>query len=178
MFSFFKIQNPTQTPKTLGQLGEEFAQRVYEKRGYKVVAANFFNKKGKRKGEVDFIALGKDLIIFVEVKTRSRLGSKFGRAVESVDFRKQAKLLKAVKIYLLQNSQYARLKPRIDVCVIIVNDHSELVLVESSPSKYVYRNTGDPARFIRTGDNGTLLNPLDKSPFSVKILVNAVEDIG
>jgi putative endonuclease len=178
MFNWLKWQQSSQTPKTLGQLGEEFAQQVYKKRGYRVVAANFFNKKGKRKGEIDFIALGPDLIIFVEVKTRSRLTGQFGSPVDSVDFRKQAKLLKATKIYLLQNPQYASLEPRIDVCVIVVNDPSQLVLVEADPPKYVYRDGVSPMDSIEKSKGGRLLNKLDKSLYSVKILVNAVEDSG
>ena len=57
MFNIFKPK-PVQ-PKTLGQRGEEFAQGEYKKRGYRIVVANFFNKKGLRKGEVDFIAKNK-----------------------------------------------------------------------------------------------------------------------
>jgi uncharacterized protein (TIGR00252 family) len=123
MFNFFKKQSTIQAPKTLGQLGEEFAQGEYKNRGYKIVAANFFNRKGIRKGEVDFIAVNNTQIIFVEVKTRNVRGTeKFGSGAESVNIYKQQKLLKAVKIFLLQNPEFQHLQPSIDVCVVRCNE--------------------------------------------------------
>lgn len=122
MFGLFnsKSNSPTgeQKLKTLGQRGEEFAQTEYVRRGYKIIASNFFNKKGLRKGEVDFIAVKDRQIIFVEVKTRNSRAKKFGGGEEAVNFYKQAKLLQAVKIFLLQNRQYAEHRPQVDVCVV------------------------------------------------------------
>lgn len=109
-------------PKTLGQRGEEFAQTIYKQKGFQIIGENVYNKKGLRKGEVDFIVKDKHKIIFVEVKTRSG-ASRFGTAEESVNIFKQLKLLKAVKLYLLQNREYLKLQPQIDVCVV---DYSEL----------------------------------------------------
>lgn len=105
-------------PKTLGQLGEEFAQKEYQKLGFEIIAANEYNKKGKRLGEIDFIAKNKSEIVFVEVKTRKLGESKFGKGVEAVDRFKQIKILKAVKIYLLRNKGYLELRPQIDVCIV------------------------------------------------------------
>ena len=110
-------------PKSLGQRGEEFAQEFYIKQGFKIIVANFFNKKGLRKGEVDFIAANKTDIVFVEVKTRHVGDKKFGSGAEAVNAYKQLKLLKAVKIFLQQNPKYSKLKPQIDVCLV---DYSEL----------------------------------------------------
>jgi putative endonuclease len=118
MFNWFKSKKP----KSLGQQGEEFAQGEYKKRGYKIVAANFFNKKGLRKGEVDFIAKNKKQIVFVEVKTRNKLVEKFGTGQEAVDIFKQRKLLQAVKIFLLQNPGFTNLQPQIDVCVVLYSE--------------------------------------------------------
>jgi len=109
-------------PKTLGQLGEEKAQEEYRRLGYKIVAANEYNKKGKQLGEIDFIATLKDTICFVEVKTRNIYGNKFGTGAEAVNIYKQQKLLRAVKIYLLGNSEYQKYKPQIDVCVMEYNE--------------------------------------------------------
>jgi len=116
MFSWLKSK--PKTPKTLGQLGEEFAQEEYKKRGYKIIAANFFNKKGLRLGEVDFIALDKNHIAFVEVKTRSSPAGKFGSGAESVNQFKQIKILKAVKIFLQKYPKYLNLQPKIDICLL------------------------------------------------------------
>lgn len=111
-----------QKQKTLGQLGEEFAQKEYLRQGFQIIAKNEYNKKGLRRGEIDFIVKNKNRIIFVEVKTRKPNADKFGQGEESVNWAKQSKLLKAVKIYLLKNPEYFSLEPRIDVCVVGYNE--------------------------------------------------------
>jgi putative endonuclease len=122
MFGQLKSKLHLEKPKTLGQLGEEFAQVEYKKLGYEIVAKNEFNKKGKRLGEIDFIAKQKNKIVFVEVKTRTVGNSKFGKGVESVDRYKQIKILKAVKVFLLSNRQYLEFIPQIDVCLLEFNE--------------------------------------------------------
>ncbi len=120
MFGWLKKQKQYKI-KTLGQLGEEFAQQEYKNRGLQIITANFFNRKGKRLGEVDFIAKDKHRIIFVEVKSRTAGIDKFGKGIESVNQFKQTKLLKAVKIFLNQNPKYQVLRPQIDVCLVEFN---------------------------------------------------------
>lgn len=115
MFNWLK---QSAKPKSLGQLGEEAAQEEYKKLGYKVIAANEYNKKGKRLGEIDFIATDKSKIVFVEVKTRNTSADRFGSGAEAVNIYKQQKILRAVKMYFLRNQQYQNLQPQIDVCVI------------------------------------------------------------
>lgn len=104
--------------RTLGQLGEEFAQNYYRNLNFKIIAANEFNRKGKRLGEIDFIAADKQSIIFAEVKTRRAGESRFGTAAESVNAFKQDKILKAAKMFFLRNPQYRHLRPQIDVCLV------------------------------------------------------------
>lgn len=118
MFNWLKKSSADDKPKTLGQLGEEAAQAEYKKLGYKIIAKNEYNKKGKRLGEIDFIAADSNHIIFVEVKTRTEGLDKFGKGVESVNIYKQRKILAAVKMYFLRNPKMAELKPQIDVCLI------------------------------------------------------------
>ncbi len=122
MLNWLKKSSATEKPKTLGRLGEEFAQEEYKSLGFKIIAANEYNKKGKQLGEIDFIAANKQKIIFVEVKTRTVGIEKFGTAEESVNVFKQVKILKAVKMYLLHNSKYQSLQPQIDVCVVEYSD--------------------------------------------------------
>lgn len=116
------LKSKSSKPKTLGQLGEEFAQEEYKKRGYKVIAQNEYNTKGKRLGEIDFISKDSKRIVFVEVKTRTVGSDKFGTGAEAVNVFKQAKLLRAVKMYFLRNHQYQSLQPQIDVCIIEYNE--------------------------------------------------------
>lgn len=120
MFDWWKLDS--KKPKSLGQQGEEFAQLEYKKLGYNIVTTNFFNKRGLRKGEVDFIATMGNKIVFVEVKTRKFNTGKFGSGAEAVSVFKQRKILKAVKIFLQQNPKYLSFVPQIDVCVVIYNE--------------------------------------------------------
>jgi len=120
MFNWLKSSSAK--PKSLGQMGEEFAQEEYKKRGYKIIAANFFNKKGLRLGEIDFIATNNNRLVFVEVKTRNSVASKFGSAAEAVNQFKQLKILKAVKVFLQKNPKYLKFQPQIDVCVLEFNE--------------------------------------------------------
>lgn len=107
---------------SLGAWGEEFAQKHYKKQGFKILGANVFNRKGKRLGELDFIAKNKSQIIFVEVKTRSSREGKFGTGAEAVHFYKQQRILKAVKLFLINNPKFQNLEQRIDVCVVIAGN--------------------------------------------------------
>jgi len=108
----------SKSQESLGKRGERWAQDEYRQRGYKILGQNFFNRKGKQFGEIDFIARCGDKICFVEVKTRASQESSFGSGLEAVNIYKQQKLLKAVKLFLQQNPKYLLLKPAIDVCVI------------------------------------------------------------
>jgi putative endonuclease len=109
-----------EAPQSLGKQGELWAQTVYRKRGYTVIAENEYNRTGKRLGEIDFICRDSRTLIFVEVKTRTTAAGKFGTAAEAVDALKQRRMLRAIKLYLLKHSELVNLRPQIDVCVIEV----------------------------------------------------------
>ncbi len=137
MLSFFASKFvKEEKPKTLGQLGEEWAQEEYRKKGYKIIGANVYNTKGKQAGEIDFIAVNKTSIVFVEVKTRKLITGKFGSGVEAVNVYKQRKMLLAVKMFLQRKAQYQTLRPQIDVCSVVARDvdkkdYSVTILVNS-----------------------------------------------
>ena len=79
----------------LGKWGEEFAANEYKKLGFKVIDRNVKIIGYKQLGEIDLVLKKGRSLVFVEVKTRS--GNKFMDPIESVTWRKQGKLLKAVK---------------------------------------------------------------------------------
>ena len=62
----------------VGQYGERVAARHLEERGWEVLARNW---RGTR-GELDLVALDGDVVVAVEVKTRS--GEAFGHPAEAV----------------------------------------------------------------------------------------------
>lgn len=80
--------------QSTGRLGEAEAARFLEGKGYKVLETNF----RCRYGEIDIVARDGAAIVFVEVKTRGT--GLFGRAIESVDLRKQRKIALAAHFYM------------------------------------------------------------------------------
>lgn len=78
--------------KEIGRSGEDFCEEFYRKKGYETKERNYHS----RYGEVDLIVSKDNLIVFVEVKTRS--GNSLGRPAEAVNKQKQKKLqLSAMK---------------------------------------------------------------------------------
>lgn len=78
----------------IGKIGEDIAARYLQQKGYKIIDRNFES----RQGEIDIIAIDKNELVFVEVKTRTNM--KFGKPIEAVDKLKQKHLIKTVEYYL------------------------------------------------------------------------------
>ncbi|MBI5969953.1 MAG: YraN family protein, partial [Deltaproteobacteria bacterium] len=81
-----------------GKRGEDEAAKYLERRGYKMLAANY----RCRLGEIDIIATDGDTLVFIEVKTRG--GDGFGEGVESVDARKQRRIIAVSEFYMSENN--------------------------------------------------------------------------
>lgn len=101
----------------IGAFGEEFTVKYLKKQGYKILERNFHS----RFGEIDVIASKKDVIAFVEVKTRGENAIYSPR--EAVDFYKQQKCIKTAQMYLAQN--FAELQPRFDVSEIVIENRED-----------------------------------------------------
>lgn len=108
-----------QTDSSIGVWGEYYASRLYLAQGYQIIAKNSYNHKGKQVGEIDLVAVRKNQIVFVEVKTR--INNSFGSPEEAVTVAKQKRLVAAVQWFLNQFPQFIQLFPRIDVCAIVLN---------------------------------------------------------
>jgi len=93
-------------------LGEEAAARLLQSGGYRIVARNH----RCRRGEIDLIAEKEDLLVFVEVRTRAT--SAFGGPEETVDVRKQRRVIAAARDYLAQRRGPAR-AARFDVIAVV-----------------------------------------------------------
>ena len=106
-----------------GRLGEEKAARFLRKSGYKLLTRNFRN----RLGEVDIIALDKDVVCFIEVRTRRGL-RQHERAFESVSFLKQQTLSKLAVSFLKKRGWLAR-QARFDVISVSLSDETDGILL-------------------------------------------------
>ena len=105
-------------PRSLASRGEELARLHYRWHGWQIVAQNLANARGKRLGEIDFIALQGKVVRFVEVKTRRSAVDRFGGARFAVPAAKQKKLLKLIKWFLARHPSYQSFRPQIDVCLV------------------------------------------------------------
>ncbi|MEQ9466899.1 MAG: YraN family protein [Ekhidna sp.] len=81
--------------KTKGIQGEAIAKRHYENAGCEILETNYRYKRA----EIDLIALqSEDLLIFVEVKNRSR--KDFGEAESFVSDAQQSRIKEAAEDYI------------------------------------------------------------------------------
>lgn len=80
----------------IGKLGEDLACKYLQNKGYKILERNFEAKQG----EIDIIALDKEELVFIEVKTRSNI--LYGKPAEAVNEIKQNHLIKTKNITYIQ----------------------------------------------------------------------------
>ncbi len=96
-----------------GNLGEDFAENYFKKKGYEV-KRNYHS----RYGEIDLIAEDGEYILFVEVKTRK--ADTMLSPVESVNFRKQQKIILTAQDYMMKNE--SEKQPRFDIFEVWHNE--------------------------------------------------------
>ena len=109
--------------RDLGDFGERVAAAHLEAKGYRVRARNFRT----REGEIDIIAEGEGVLVFVEVRTRR--GGSHGTAAESVTARKAAHLLAVAQAYAQANPDCPA-EQRIDVITLELAPDGRVVSVE------------------------------------------------
>ncbi len=80
-----------------GKMAEKAALKFLEQQGFSLITKNYRN----RRGEIDLIVENESLVLIVEVRYRGH--SRFGLASETVDARKQAKIIQCAEQFLAQN---------------------------------------------------------------------------
>jgi putative endonuclease len=103
-----KIVNPT------AKLGEDLACEYLKKIGFKILERNY----RKTYGEIDIVALDKNVLTFIEVKTRT--SDKFGTPLESITYWKLKSLIKTAQFYKLTHRNLPE-GLRIDAVSVILN---------------------------------------------------------
>jgi len=97
--------------KQTGRRGEDIAASLLRGKGYQIIERNWRCPAG----ELDVIAQDHDTLVFVEVRTRS--GSRFGLAEESITPAKQARLVELAQTYVQEKAPMAQ-RWRIDVVAV------------------------------------------------------------
>ena len=88
------------TAVSIGNIGEEAAVITLKKQGYKIIERNYRTKMG----EIDIIARDGEYTVFVEVRLRK--SNAFGTPADTIDERKQQKIIKTAQLYAVKNDIY------------------------------------------------------------------------
>jgi putative endonuclease len=94
-----------------GKIGEDMATDFLKKSGYKVIERNYRCNIG----EIDIIAVDKDVLAFVEVRTKK--SSSFCQPQQTITSPKQKKLQK-LALYFLAHKKIKNMDCRFDVVAI------------------------------------------------------------
>lgn len=106
------MSNPNPSPnQKLGFLGEQLAKKHLLNKGYQFLQQNFNSKFG----EIDLIFQDKQVLVFVEVKTR--VGDKYGPPEEAITSFKIHHLVKASQYFQLKNPSLPE-SCRIDIIAV------------------------------------------------------------
>lgn len=110
---------------TKGKSGEELARDFLISKGYRIVTYNYRNKIG----EIDIIAFHDDILVFIEVKTRT--STSYGYAFEAVDIRKQKKIINTSLIYI-QYNKHNNTQVRYDIIEVYLTKEFKINHLENA----------------------------------------------
>ncbi len=103
----------------LGKEGEDIAVEYFRKNGFRIIEKNYRTVFG----EIDIIAKDKDIIVFIEVKTRA--DKTFGYPFEAVNQKKREKIRKVALSFM---KKYKKEFPaRFDVLSIYTENGKEQI---------------------------------------------------
>ncbi len=105
------------SPHVLGNRGERVAQEYLRLHDFRIVEQGY--RFGR--GEIDIIAYEKDVLVFVEVKTR--VSSSHSTPEESVTHKKQRQIRRIAEAYLFHH-RLEDIKCRFDVLAILFGGDS------------------------------------------------------
>jgi putative endonuclease len=108
-----------------GKIGEKISRDYLIKNGYTILETNYKNKIG----EIDIIALSNDIVVFVEVK--SRTNTKYGYAFEAVNISKQRKIINTSFIYI-KNNKMDNFQLRYDIIEVYLTNNLSINHIENA----------------------------------------------
>lgn len=98
--------------KRIGSKGEKEAKDFLISNNYEIIKTNFHSPYG----EIDIIAQDGEILVFIEVKTRS---SDLDSALNSISISKRKKISKTASYFLAKNDTFYDVFTRFDVIVIL-----------------------------------------------------------
>ena len=110
--------------RALGNQGETLVEEYLLKQGFSIVMKNF----SVRGGEIDLIACKKDVIAFIEVKTRTHI---YFDTSEVITLAKQKKIIFAAKFFIAKQA-YVDMTYRFDVALVHGEQQKEITYLENA----------------------------------------------
>lgn len=104
--------------KKIGNYGEDIADTFLRNNGYTILKRNYRN----RFGEIDLICSKKDILSFIEIKTR--YSTSFGSPCESINYKKRKNIIFMSKFFLTENNIHNYFV-RYDILEIFLNLNSD-----------------------------------------------------
>jgi putative endonuclease len=101
----------------LGRYGEDLAHRFLERAGLAVIARNYRPRGGE--AEVDLVARDGDLLVFVEVKTRTT--AEYGSPDRAIGTEKQRNIVRAARAFA-QRAEIPWSAVRFDTVSVLMTD--------------------------------------------------------
>lgn len=110
--------------KDIGVLGESVAANFLKENGFRILERN----RHESHNEIDIIAVNREFLLFVEVKTRRESPTSYLSAAAAVTHAKQARLLAAASQYIRKHPKYSSYQPRMDVIEVYLEHNTNTVL--------------------------------------------------
>ncbi|HTT02058.1 MAG TPA: YraN family protein [Steroidobacteraceae bacterium] len=98
--------------RAIGAAAEQLAAQLLTAAGLCVLTRNY----RRRLGELDLVARDGDVLVIVEVRTRST--DAYGGGAASIDAIKRRRIVRATQLLLQQRTELARLPVRFDAVVV------------------------------------------------------------
>lgn len=105
----------------IGHHAEQHVARYLETCGVQRVVQNY----RCRAGEIDFIGIHQNTLLFVEVRYRS--SEFFGSGAESVNLRKQQRIILTAQHFLQHEPQYQEMNCRFDAVIVTPSQSIEWI---------------------------------------------------
>ena len=117
----------SESRQKLGRWGEQLAAKHLEAKGYVLLERNW----RCRRGEIDLVTRGGDVLVFVEVKTRR--GRDYGTPEEAITSIKAKRLLELGQRYLLEHD-LEDVEWSVDLVAVELDSQGKLLRCEHVPN--------------------------------------------
>ena len=114
----------------IGALGEKTAENYLIRQNYRILERNWRYSRA----EIDIIAIQDDILVFIEVKTRS--STYFGAPEDSVDSKKEALIMDAAQRYMEEIDHTWEI--RFDIVSILLDKSLKVIKIEHFEDAFFY----------------------------------------